>query len=89
VIKIDWEQCSHFNQQLKGNYSSLYKTPFGQIINTTKPFMGILPRYNQLWVDDPRLVNFWVNYEFSLYENTLISIWFVPLRFKRHISISG
>ena len=28
--------------------------------------MGILPRYNKLWVDDPRPVKVWVNYQFSL-----------------------
>jgi hypothetical protein len=28
--------------------------------------MGILPMPNQLWVDDPRPVNFWVKNQFSL-----------------------
>jgi hypothetical protein len=29
-----------------------------------KSLMGILPRDNQLWVDNPRLVNFWVKTNF-------------------------
>jgi hypothetical protein len=27
--------------------------------------MGNLPMYNQLWVDNPRLMNFWVKNQFS------------------------
>jgi hypothetical protein len=38
--------------------------------------MGNLPMYNQLWVDDPRLVNFWVNNQFFPEEVS------VPLRLR-------
>jgi hypothetical protein len=48
------------------------KSPLSKPLRTTsakRGLMDILPMYRQLWIDNPKLVNFWANGQFSQDQN--------------------